>query len=375
MIDKKAFFAHVRASGVAGKPLKQRTVESLEAIIDAWDLLYPNAILEERAYTMATARHEAWDPRQQQIDYAIEEIGGANREYGRTGFFGRGLSQLTHRENYDRVGKALGLDLVNEPDLALRKDVSASALIMGSVLGWYRGDSKGRHTLGRYFPVNGAHDPVGARNIINGDVTKNGPVVARHYIHFLAALKAAEAHGAQPVPPPAPTPVPVPAPLPEPAKPWYMSKTLWGAAIAFLSPLIARFVPGFTNVAPDTAADWIIWGIDFIGPMLGGTLAAFGRVSATKPIAGTEAEKKAGQVIETAITMPSPQYEAPPQLEHELSEVLAERLQGREPILVDLPLETLVRQLPEVMEKIRELNAVVGRPAAVSEEPPPTGAV
>jgi hypothetical protein len=35
-IDRKIFFDHVRASGVAGKPLKQRTVDSLNTILDAW---------------------------------------------------------------------------------------------------------------------------------------------------------------------------------------------------------------------------------------------------------------------------------------------------------------------------------------------------
>jgi putative chitinase len=188
-IDRKVFFDHVRSSGVAGRPLKQKTVDSLNAVLDAWNR-FPKAPLEEIAYTLATARHEAWHPRREQIEYDIGEIGGGDRPYGKTGFFGRGLTQLTHQANYERAGKFLGVDLVKNPHLACRKDISAGVLVVGSVLGWFRADSKGRHKLGRYFGPHG-NDPVGARNIINGDMAKNGGLVAGHYRKFLAALKAA----------------------------------------------------------------------------------------------------------------------------------------------------------------------------------------
>ncbi len=207
--DRKKFFALIRSSGVAGKPLKPKTVESIEAILDAWERIYPNAILEERAYTLATARHEAWNWKAKEIDYAIEEFGGRDRPYGQphrvTGqrYYGRGLTQTTHIQNYERAGKHFHTDLVTAPELALRKDISAGILVVGSVLGWFRGKR-----LSHYFG-NGKNDPVNARDIINGDVKKNGALVAGYYHKFLAALRAAET--GRPLPPPV-EPIPAPSP-------------------------------------------------------------------------------------------------------------------------------------------------------------------
>lgn len=214
-INRAAFFAAVRESGVVGRPLKQRSVLSLEAILDVFEKRYPTAIKEQVAYCMATARHEAWSPKNQEIDYAIEEIGGRSRSYGKTGFFGRGMSQLTHEDNYRRASAYFGVDLVKNPDLALTKDISAGCLVIGSMLGWFRGDEHGRHTLPRYFSPEHS-DPLHAREIINGDTAKNGPRVAGYYRLFLAALIASEEAKLVPEPqkpPVAPVP-PVPAPQP-----------------------------------------------------------------------------------------------------------------------------------------------------------------
>jgi predicted chitinase len=40
-------------------------------------------------------------------------------------FKGRGYIQLTGRDNYTRVGRAIGIDLANNPDLAARPDIAA----------------------------------------------------------------------------------------------------------------------------------------------------------------------------------------------------------------------------------------------------------
>jgi hypothetical protein len=155
--------------------------------------------------------------------------------------------------------------------------------------------------------------------------------------------------GEQPVPT---TPVPVPTPLPDPAKPWYLSQTLWGIVVAMAAPLVAKAIPSFATVDQGTVVEWIVWVIGNIVPLLGGAAAIQGRLSATKPIAGTNAEKVAEAALEKAIEVPSPTYQPPIEAE------IAEAVRGIRPEtrLVDMSLETLVEQLPEVFERFRRLR-------------------
>lgn len=57
----------------------------------------------------------------------IEEIGKGGGKYGV--YYGRGFVQLTHKENYVACGKALGLDLVGNPALALQPETAARSLV------------------------------------------------------------------------------------------------------------------------------------------------------------------------------------------------------------------------------------------------------
>jgi putative chitinase len=49
----------------------------------------------------------------------------AQQKYAPSGYYGRGYIQITWRDNYAEAGRALGLDLVGSPDLALDPDVAA----------------------------------------------------------------------------------------------------------------------------------------------------------------------------------------------------------------------------------------------------------
>jgi putative chitinase len=44
-------------------------------------------------------------------------------------YFGRGDIQLTGRDNYTRVGRALGIDLVNQPELAEKPEIAAKIAV------------------------------------------------------------------------------------------------------------------------------------------------------------------------------------------------------------------------------------------------------
>lgn len=344
MIDRKKFFAEVRRSNVAGRPLNQASVVSLEAILDAFDAEIPGgADLRWIAYTMATARHEAWSPRQQAIRHDIEEIGGANRPYGRSGFFGRGLSQLTHRENYARAGAHFGVDLLHAPDLALRKDISAGCLIVGSLEGWFRADGAGRHKLARYFNLR-SDDPIKARNIINGDVAKNGRVVARYYFLFLAALRAASTQTGE-LSVPASTPMALPEPTP-PAQ----TKRIQGLGLVvlglFWSMVARKWFPAFESQ-----------GLNVIADNGGEIVAAFGAFwswigqrNASTPIAGTPLANAINVARNSAV-----QAAADTQTQSDRADD-AEALPAPPQSLFDLPTSIIRDELPALLAAIRQVE-------------------
>ena len=99
----------------------------------------------------------------------IEEYGkGKGREYGKPDpatkqtYYGRGFVQLTWKANYDTMGKKLGVDLVNHPELALRLNVATQILFVGMMEGRFTGAK-----LSSYFNPT-KEDWVNARRIING---------------------------------------------------------------------------------------------------------------------------------------------------------------------------------------------------------------
>lgn len=134
--------------------------------------------MHQMAYVCATARHESNNFRN------MYEIGSYNyfKQYdGRLGnivgtedfytYRGRGYVQLTGRANYDSVGKALGLDLVNNPDLAADRQIAAKITAYGMKTGKFTG-------VGLSLFINeDTVDYLNARKIINGDVSTIGLTV------------------------------------------------------------------------------------------------------------------------------------------------------------------------------------------------------
>jgi predicted chitinase len=113
---------------------------------------------------LATAHHETDRTMQ-----PIREYGrGKNRPYGvvdpETGqaYYGRGYVQLTWRDNYAKMGKLCGADLVKTADLALRADYAAIIMFEGMIAGSFTGKK-----LAKYFDPT-TEDWVNARRIING---------------------------------------------------------------------------------------------------------------------------------------------------------------------------------------------------------------
>src|SRR3990167_11061442 len=130
-----------------------KNIPLIEAALKAEGISDPRTL----AYALATIEHETagtFEP--------IEEYGGRSqaRKLGYGGgenYFGRGFIQLTHAENYRDIGRRIGVGdaLVQNPQLALRPDVSAKILAaFFKDRGVAQATSKGDF-IGARRPVNG----------------------------------------------------------------------------------------------------------------------------------------------------------------------------------------------------------------------------
>lgn len=168
-INRTSFFDKAR-TGLFGGKLTQGQVEGMTAILNEWDRrCIPD--LRFLAYMLSTTFHETARTMQ-----AIEEYGkGKGKPYGSkikmSGkrylkpdkvYFGRGYVQLTWYENYDQMGKLLGIDLLNHPERALEPFVATAIMFEGMLKGMFTG-----RKLSDYFNDK-TEDWINARKIING---------------------------------------------------------------------------------------------------------------------------------------------------------------------------------------------------------------
>jgi hypothetical protein len=100
--------------------------------------------------------------------------------------------QITHKANYQKLGKRIGVDLVGNPSLALDPKVSARIAIVGMVEGLFTG-----RKLSDFFNDD-TDNPASARRIVNGPDGTDALIAAMHR-EFLDALRAS-GYGAAPAP-------------------------------------------------------------------------------------------------------------------------------------------------------------------------------
>lgn len=142
------------------------------------------------AYILGTAIHETASTME-----PIEEYGkGKTRPYGVADpisgkvYYGRGYVQITWRDNYERFSKELKVDLVNKPEMALRKGVALSIMFIGMKKGMFTGKKLEDYFYIKLYPKN--KDPfVDARAIING--TDCAERIANYSKLFLEVLEKA----------------------------------------------------------------------------------------------------------------------------------------------------------------------------------------
>lgn len=196
MINRQFFFNAVRNSLFSGS-MNTGQVAGIEAILDEWDRRKLTD-LRWLAYMLATAYHEVAKTMQ-----PIREFGlGKGKAYGKAidgkVYYGRGLVQLTWRENYQKMSDYVGVDLVSDPDRALDLNIAVGILFEGMIRGTFTGKK-----LADYFTGEKA-DWEGARRIVNG--IDKATMIAGYAKTFFIALNAAA--DIDPVPAPSPTPPP-----------------------------------------------------------------------------------------------------------------------------------------------------------------------
>ena len=192
-INRAKFFDVIRINLFVRISASQ--LKGMESIITEWDRL-PGVYTDKRhlGYMFATAYHETASTMQ-----AINEYGkGKGRPYGKkikmSGvpyispdrlYYGRGKVQLTWYENYQLMGRLLGIDLLNNPELALNDEIANKIMFEGMMKGSSSfGDFTGK-CLEMYFNEN-IDDPLNARRIINGK--DKAALIAGYHRKFLEAL-------------------------------------------------------------------------------------------------------------------------------------------------------------------------------------------
>lgn len=171
-------------------PLSARSEENLTTLMKWIDTLYVSRNADFSipyvAYMLATSRIESYDFHTQTFFGPFSEAISyekAERDYGSGPtasnptrarahhntaigdgykYRGRGLVQITWKENYEKFTPIVGVNLVERPDEALSWKNAAAIMVEGMIRGIFTG-----RKLSDY--INASHiDYVGARRIING---------------------------------------------------------------------------------------------------------------------------------------------------------------------------------------------------------------
>lgn len=198
----EAFFSHIRRA-LFGGSLTSEQVAGIKEILDACQRHH---VTDKRqiAYVLATAYHETgrrMTPVREtfaptdavaiaRLDaaWAAGKLKQVSQPYWRENWFGRGYVQLTHRYNYERMGRRLNVDLIGDPGKAMNPRISADILVVGMKEGLFTG-----RKLFEFFS-DGKADWRDARRVVNG--LDRADDIAGYAREFYAGLRAV---GALPV--------------------------------------------------------------------------------------------------------------------------------------------------------------------------------
>lgn len=151
-----SFFKKIREFKLFDK-ITQKQVDSMTILLTEAEKAFKDK--RHVAYLLATTYHETG-----RTMLPIEERGSdaylKSKPY--YPYIGRGYVQITWDTNYKKFSKILGVDIYNNPLLALDPDLAAKIACKGMKDGLFTGKK-----LSDYFN-DSKTDPINARKIING---------------------------------------------------------------------------------------------------------------------------------------------------------------------------------------------------------------
>lgn len=128
--------------------------------------------IETMAYILASIDHES------KMGVYLSEIGGSSMWYDP--FYGRGLIQITHQTNYDRFGKYLGQDFVNNKELVSELKWAVPIAVLG-MTGLKGAPTFTGRSLSEFINESGT-DYYNARKTVNGtDKASHIADIAKRY--------------------------------------------------------------------------------------------------------------------------------------------------------------------------------------------------
>jgi hypothetical protein len=175
-----------------GGSLTQTQVNSLNYLVARCEHFKIN--YSETAYVLATVFHETGyletvngHKVMNRYMRPVKERGSQEYLEGKKyyPYIGYGYVQLTWYENFLRVGKLIGVDLIKNPEKALEPAIASEILIKGMVFGWFTG--VGFHRKCPVYRYNKA-SYVRARKIVNG--TDKADLIAGYAMDFEKALRS-----------------------------------------------------------------------------------------------------------------------------------------------------------------------------------------
>ncbi len=185
-MNRKAFFDALRPKLGA---LTQANVVGFELVLDEAERRGTG--LNHTAYCLSTAWWESGKTMQPVREAFWLPEAWRKKHLRYFPYYGRGLVQLTWFENYGKVGKFYGIDLINNPDKAMEPALSVRILFDGMEHGWFTGKA-----LGDFIDLVDESDDedlreyVAARRIVNG--TDRQLEIGKLALIFEAALAAAK---------------------------------------------------------------------------------------------------------------------------------------------------------------------------------------